>query len=96
MALTFSLVDTWDDGKRVHVSLYRRSIGELFGPAATRSNPLAISRHRRDAGPDSRHRVDGRPRGLRLQFFRSRLGVEQRQGENLFAQGASMPARFPS
>ena len=75
MALTFSLVDTWEDGKRVHVS----GTIVVSGNYVTSGDTLDLSevpadRVRPAAGAGDC--VDGRARRLRLRFL-SRRHVER-------------------
>ncbi len=81
MALTFSLVDTWDDGKRIHVA----GTAAASGNYTTTGDTLDLSQFPIIAATQAPVQgtawMDGLA-GLRLRFL-SRLGHEQRQSQNL-------------
>jgi len=65
MALTFSLVDTWEDGKRVHVSRTIVASGNYVTAADTLDLSAVPADRIRPAAAGIR--VDGRVRRLPLQ-----------------------------
>ena len=71
MALTFSVVDTWDDGKRIHVSGTVTATGNYSTSGDTldlSQIPLIASDQPAGAG----NGLDGRAGRLRLHFLSGR------------------------
>ena len=81
MALTFRLVDTWDDGKRIHGAGAAATTGD-YATGGRCARPLAVCDRGRHPNAGAGRRVDGQPSRLRLRFH-FRLSHQRRQSKSL-------------
>lgn len=68
MALAFTLVDTWEDGQRIHIAGTVAASGN-YSTGGDTLDPFTVSVDRRDTAAHSRHCLDGTALRLRLRFY---------------------------